>query len=180
MTNKIKYYDQFRPLTGVEIEENRPLFFRIDKKLILEFMPWTAQNVYNFWIAKDRITDYIAEGKDVEKTGQIVVGFVAMIDLIWDMRENKRFFDRWRYKKFKDFCLRHTNKLLELFDDLANFQTRLFFLAEKLQKLGMVQSVTYSKIHTGQSLTDSIPIPKHTSALQAAENWKKKKLSIKT
>jgi len=127
LTKKVKYYDQFRPLTGVEIDENKPLFFRIDKKLILEFLPWSANTVYNFWGAKDRIVDYIAEGKQGDKSSQVIVGFVAMIDLIWDMRENKRFLDRWKYKKFKDFCMRNTNKLFEIFDSLANYQTRLFF-----------------------------------------------------
>ena len=179
MTSKVQYYNQFRPLTGVEIEENKPLFFRIDKKTILEFKPQTAINIYNFWTAKDRVLDYIIEGKKDGQGGQVVIGFIAMIDLIWNMRENKTFIARFKYKRFKEFCLTNTDKLLSLFDDLVNYQTRIFFLAEMLQKLEMVQQTEYSKIHLEQCLTEKIPKKKHSLALQVSENWKKKKRSIK-
>ena len=148
--------EDFRPLTHSEIMELKPLRVKIDN-LMYECDLMDINNLSKFWANKDYITTMWEQwaGKSSESDGTdliqiqsiLLLCHYSMIRLLYDIcKKPKGFFKRRKYKKqFFAMLKDDVSKLFDLLEKVAVFNSRLFFLLQRLRNLSMVQQSPYLK-----------------------------------
>jgi hypothetical protein len=174
---KAYWLKDFRPLTGTEIEEKKPLLLKCGK-FVLKYSLFSALKTVQFWEAKDQILNDFKDIKTGENPEKVIPVVKLIADLLWTLRDNKRLLDSFKYKKWIEYSLYNTNVVIEAFYDLLNYQTRVFFLLKTLADLPILQQTAYSRIGSSVSLTAEMREEKRSLLMRKFENLKNKKQSI--
>jgi hypothetical protein len=176
--SKVYWLKDFRPLTGTEIEERKPLFIKCGK-WVLKYNLFSALNTVQFFEAKDAILNDFKTIKDGEKTTSVIPVVKMIADLLWTLRDNKKWYDYFRYKNWIKYCLYNTGVIIEAFYNLLNYQTRIFFLLQTTANLPMFQQTAYSRIGSPLSLMAEMREKKRSLLYSKFEKLKNKKQCTK-
>jgi len=176
--DKVYFLKDFRPLTGTEIEEKKPLFIKCGK-WVFKYSLFSALKTVQFFEAKDLILKDFKAIKTGENPHKVIPAVKLISDLLWTLRDNKKIFDFFKYRKWIEYCLYHTGEIIEAFYDLLNYQSRLFFLLQTTANLPVVQTAGFSRIGSPVSLTAEMREKKRSLLYRKFEKLKNKKQSTK-
>lgn len=182
--------DQFRPLTQVEINEKKPLYIKFGK-YALKYNLWSANNVAKFWEIKAAL-DIRAKGIEEKPEGSTEISlsiYGDIVRLLWHCSElvriknnkEKKVNNRlviWRQSgKYWKWMMDHVDVILDQFDTVCAYQSRLFFLLRHVLQMSPIQEQGYIKIGLEPTQKAMIRGPKHGFLSQVSANSKKRKLS---
>lgn len=184
--------EKFRPLTQFEIEEKKPLLIKFGK-YTLRYQLFYALNVIRLWQIKEGVLSKFKkiEENPTKNSLYSLSVFSDIAKILWECSDLvvikngkiKKVFNPyklWKQRKlYYKWSMEHVDYLLEQFDYVLNYQTRLFFLLRHHLSLGIIQEERYTKIGLDRLQPGTIPLPKHGLVSSVKEKLKKRKPSIK-
>lgn len=151
--------EEFRPLTYIEIKQDKPFIVRMTKKWSYVCRLQKTKNLIKLFHGKNVITEYMNKKKDY------ITGFLSLYKLLYDISEKPRgLIKRIRYKSFLyKYFYNNSEVFLNLYNDMLDYQTRLFFLLKIAGEKVMTQEIEYTKINSGLSWQAGKGTPQFTS-----------------
>lgn len=156
---KGSFVSDFKPLTHIEIEQEKPLIIKMSDKWYFVANLNTTEYLIRFFESKESIMKLINENNDLTS------GFILLRELLWDICEKPRgLIKRFQFKKFfYSYFLNNVETFFLVFNTLMEYETRLFFLLKSLLNFEMVQTMDYFVMAGGVSSQELKGTPIHTS-----------------
>lgn len=181
--------EDFRPLTYSEIMEMKPLIVKVSNDITYKTNLLSCKGLTTLWSNKDYITGVMetfskqsAEAKDSSELISIqtvlIASYKSLISILWEICEKpkKKREVKKQFKRFHDHMMEHFDHLMDLWEKVLVYNSRLFFLLQHLQNLSMVQQGRYSKTSIELSSQPKTITP-NTSRLHRLESTIKKNQS---
>lgn len=157
----------FAPLTHLEIKQKKPFIWvlcpeGLKPKWIYEASLLKTKNLSIFWQNKDAVLSSM-ENKKMKFSLEYVVIYITK--MLWEVgKKPKGIIKRYQFKKFFfKYCFDNIEATVKIFNDFLDYQSRVFFLLQTVQRKLITQQEEYSAINGDLSFPEVTHGPKYTS-----------------
>ena len=176
--NMQTFKTDFRPLTHVEIEEDKPLLVKLGAKHFYNCKLQNAKYLIKFWANKDYLMTVMnteVDSTTPKNEAILLLTYKALVTLVYEIGEKpKGWFKLRAYRKwFFKYMVDDAHRFWKLFEMVLAYQSRVFFLQKHLQNFGLIQQEVYTKMVAEHSLQGLKPRRSLSSGIFRSKNLKK-------
>ena len=159
---KDKVNVDFKPMTYLEIEQDKPLLIKLDDSNVFETRLMIAGDFIKFNTSKNIILDRL-EKLNESKSDSFVISaskvecFRLIVDLLYEISKPKGYFKKRRYYRYLHKKLMNDiSFLMDIFDKVLRYNTELKKKAENLLSFDIFSENGSEETAGGQLLADLI------------------------